>query len=63
MLKKGVYARMARGEKVRFMAGIQAEESEQLRTFNWSGNHFNESMSSETEYVFVRTEISGRQID
>jgi hypothetical protein len=28
---------MARGEMVRFMAGIHAEEPEQIKAFDWSG--------------------------
>ena len=39
ILQKGVYAKMARGEMVRFMAGIHAEDPEQIKTFNWSGYH------------------------
>ena len=60
VVQKGVYAKMARGEMVRFMAGIQAEEPGQLKAFNWSGYHFDEGRSSDTEYVFVRTEIPGK---
>jgi cytoplasmic iron level regulating protein YaaA (DUF328/UPF0246 family) len=55
VVQKGVYAKMARGEMVRFMAGIEAEEPEQIRTFNWSGYCFDDSRSSETKYVFLRT--------
>ena len=59
VVQKGVYAKMARGEIVRYMAGIQAEEPEQMKNFNWSGYRFDESRSSETEYVFIRTEVPG----
>ena len=61
VVQKGVYAKMARGEMVRFMAGIQAEEPEQIKAFNWSGYHFDESRSSDTEYVFIRTENPGKR--
>ena len=44
VVQKGVYAKMARGEMVRFMAGIQAEEPEQLKAFNWSGYHYDENI-------------------
>ncbi|WP_130837292.1 peroxide stress protein YaaA [Lachnoclostridium sp. Marseille-P6806] len=54
IIQKGVYAKMARGEMVRFMAGIGAEEPEQIKAFRRSGYRFDESRSSETEYVFVR---------
>ena len=55
VVQKGVYAKMARGEMVRFMAGIQAETPEQIKDFDWSGYHYDESRSSDVEYVFVRT--------
>ena len=57
VVQKGVYAKMARGEMVRFMAGIHAEEPEQIKAFDWSGYHFDEDRSSADEYVFIRTEI------
>ena len=60
VVQKGVYAKMARGEMVRFMAEIQAENPEEIKAFNWSGYHFDESRSSDTEYVFVRTGVPGR---
>lgn len=61
IVQKGVYAKMARGQMVRFLAGIRAEGPEQIRDFQWSGYHFDEARSSDTEYVFVRTEIPGRE--
>ena len=62
IVQKGVYAKMARGEMVRFMAGIHAEEPEQMKAYNWSGYCFDENRSSETEYIFVRTEIPGKHL-
>lgn len=59
VVQKGVYAKMARGEMVRFMAGIQAETPEQMKAFNWSGYHYNQDRSSDNEYVFIRTEVPG----
>ena len=59
IVQKGVYAKMARGEMVRFMAGMQAETPEQMKDFSWSGYRFAEERSSETEYVFVRTGTPG----
>ena len=61
VVQKGVYAKMARGEMVRFMAGIQAEEPEQIKAFSLSGYRFDEERSSDTEYVFIRTEIPGKR--
>lgn len=58
IVQKGVYAKMARGEMVRFMAGIHAEEPGQIKAFNWSGYHFDPGRSLDTEFVFIR-EASG----
>ena len=60
VVQKGVYAKMARGEMVRFMAGIQAETPDQIKAFNWSGYHYNQDRSSDNEYVFIRTEVPGK---
>ena len=58
IVQKGVYAKMARGEMVRFMAAIKAEEPEQLKEFSWSGYRFDDKRSTETEYVFVRNNVA-----
>ena len=54
VVQKGVYAKMARGEMVRYLAGVQATTPEQMRSFAWSNYTFDETRSSETSYVFVR---------
>ena len=59
VIQKGVYAKMARGEMVRFMAGIHAEEPEQIKAFDWSGYRFDEDRSSADKYVFIRAKIPG----
>ena len=61
VVQKGVYAKMARGDMVRYMAEIGAEAPEQIQAFDRSGYRFDESRSTETEYVFLRTEIPGRR--
>ena len=61
VVQKGVYAKMARGEMVRFMAGIHAEAPEQMKDFNWSGYRFAGDRSSNQEYVFIRTVIPGKK--
>ena len=61
VVQKGVYAKMARGEMVRFMAGIHAETLEQMKDFNWSGYRFDGDRSSNQEYVFIRTTIPGKE--
>ena len=61
VIQKGVYAKMARGEMVRYMAETEAERPEQLKDFERSGYHFDASRSTETEYVFIRTEVPGKR--
>ncbi len=57
---KGVYAKIARGDMVRYMAEIGATAPEQLKAYDRCYYHFDESRSTDTEYVFIRTEIPGR---
>ena len=54
MVTKGVYAKMARGEMVRFMAVNNIESPEEIKGFNALGYHFRDDLSSETNYVFER---------
>lgn len=54
VVQKGVYVKMARGEMVRYLAGIQATDVEQLKGFAWSGYAYDEARSTPANYVFVR---------
>ena len=54
IVQKGVYAKMARGEMVRYMAEIGAERPEDIKRFNRLGYVFDESRSGESEYVFLK---------
>lgn len=54
VVQKGTMAKMARGEMVRFVAEKQIDEPEQIRDFDRLGYRFEESLSSETEYVFLK---------
>lgn len=54
LVQKGTYAKMARGEMVRFMAEQHLEEPEGMKSFNRLGFHFRDDISTETEYVFER---------
>lgn len=56
VIQKGVYAKMARGEMVRFMAERRMEEPEEMRSFCRLGYRFREELSSDTEYIFIKTE-------
>lgn len=54
LVQKGVYAKMARGEMVRYLAGIQAQEPEAAKGFRWSGYQYREDLSKPERIVFVR---------
>ena len=54
MVTKGTYAKMARGEMVRFMAEHKIENAEEIKRFDRMGFIYREQLSSETEYVFER---------
>ena len=54
LVTKGTYAKMARGEMVRYMAERKIENPVDIRNFNRMGYTFREDLSSETEYVFER---------
>ena len=54
MVTKGTYAKMARGEMVRFMAENNIENPVDIKKFDRLGYLFRSDLSSETEYVFER---------
>lgn len=54
VMQKGTYAKMARGEMVRYMAENQVEKVEDIKRFNRLGYSFNEKLSSDNSYVFIR---------
>lgn len=56
LIEKGTYAKMARGEMVRFLAQQQAETIEQVKEFNRLGFCYAQAFSSETTIAFVRSE-------
>ena len=51
---KGTYAKMARGEMMRFMAENDITEPREMKKFVRLGYVFREELSSDTEYVFER---------
>ena len=61
VVQKGVYAKMARGEMVRYLAGVQARGPEDLRGFSWSAYSFDEERSTPDTYVFTRTTVPGKE--
>lgn len=54
LITKGTYAKMARGEMVRYMAENHIEKPEDIRSFNRLGYVFIDKISSGNEYIFER---------
>lgn len=54
IVQKGTYAKMARGEMVRFMAGRGIEDPEEIKKFDRLGYTFRKEHSTEKEYVFLK---------
>lgn len=54
LVTKGTYAKMARGETVRFMAENNIEDPRDIKKFNRLGYFFREDISMENEYIFER---------
>lgn len=54
VVQKGVYAKMARGEMVRYMAQTNASCPDDLMGFNRLDYVFSQDLSDEVTYVFVR---------
>ena len=52
--QKGTFAKMARGEMVRYLAENQVEERQGIKGFDRLDYHFAEELSTETEYVFLK---------
>lgn len=54
LVTKGTYAKMARGDMVRFMAEEEIEDPTDIRNYNRLGYVFRSDLSGETQYVFER---------
>ena len=54
VVQKGTYAKMARGEMVRFLAEHRIKDCEQAKNFNRLNYQYSEEHSSPLEYVFLR---------
>lgn len=54
VVQKGVYAKMARGEMVRFMAERNIENPEEMKAFDRLGYRFDEARSDDAVYVFLK---------
>ena len=54
VVQKGVYAKMARGEMVRYMAEINATNPEDLKGFNRLGYAYSSELSNKENLVFIK---------
>ena len=54
--QKGTLAKMARGEMVRYLAENEVEDPEGIKGFDRLGYCFDEALSTEREYVFLKKE-------
>ena len=54
IVEKGTYAKMARGEMVRFLAERQAQSPEDMKAFDRLGYLFDASASDDKTYVFIK---------
>ena len=54
LIQKGTYAKMARGEMVRFMADKNIKNPQDMKYFDRLGYSYRENLSTETEYIFER---------
>ena len=55
VVQKGTMAKMARGEMVNFLAQKKAASPEAAKDFNRLDFHFREDLSTENEFVFVKS--------
>ena len=54
IVQKGVYAKMARGEMVRFMAENRIGSPEEMKGFDRLGYAFRADLSDEKTYIFIK---------
>ncbi len=54
VIQKGTQAKMARGEMVRFMAEHGMKKVEEIRAFDRLNYQYEETLSSEKEYIFLK---------
>ena len=58
LVTKGTYAKMARGEMVRYMAENQIESPESIKKFDRLGYVYRDDLSCDTEIVFERRPVN-----
>lgn len=55
LVTKGTYAKMARGEMVRYMADMQIKNPDEIKKFDRLGYVYREDLSTDLKYVFEKT--------
>ena len=55
--QKGTYAKMARGEMVRYLTENQVENLDEIKSFDRLGYRFDEGLSTESKYVFLKQNL------
>ena len=63
VVQKGVYAKMARGEMVRYMAENRVEDPEDLKAFRGHGYRFSKEFSTDTYFVYIKEDLKKKMID
>lgn len=61
LVQKSTYAKMARGEMVRFLAERKVEDPREMKKFDRLGFVYREELSSGAEYVFERMYETGTE--
>ena len=61
VIEKGTYAKMARGEMVRFLAEHKAEKPEEMKRFCRLGYRYSEKESTEDRCVFLKDQGGGKK--
>lgn len=54
IVEKGTFAKMARGEMVRFLAERQAKNTDEIKEFDYLGYQFSKEASDEKTFVFIK---------
>lgn len=54
VVQKGVYAKMARGEMVRYMAEKKISDPKEMKEFDRLGYSYRPELSTDTTYIFIR---------
>ena len=61
IVQKGVYAKMARGEMVRYMAEKKISDPKEMKEFDRLGYSYRPELSTDTTYIFIRETKLWRQ--